>query len=134
MSDDKSPSTLTCALVGLGGAAVVAVGMTLLSKKAPAFGALQDNALADAFGRLMDAEEAFEDIKAQAWDEDEDQWRVGLLPRLQAAEAQVKKAKADLHAVRMKLSGSGVIHLTKREMVPESRPRPSLGEMVPEDE
>jgi hypothetical protein len=115
MSDDQKPgpSTLTCALVGIGGAAAAYGVMCLFTKKDVKIGALHgaanelERATRDydvAFRRLLAAEEALEPIskafRALAWEDVDDAHR----SHLRAAQSEVKTAKtaADAAMKRMR--------------------------------
>jgi len=133
MSDDQKsgPSTLMCALAGLGGATAVCGVMYLFGRKdEKKFGALQGaagelrqatDAYDAAFRRLMDAEEALEAVKAASWNVEEDQWGVAVMPRLRAAHAEVKAAKAAADAARNRMSEwSEVVRLERKPATTEA--------------
>ena len=132
MSDDQKPgpSMLTCVLVGLGGAAVVGVGLTLLAgKSGKVFGALHgaagelERATADydaAFRRLLAAEAALEPISkaflALEWEETD-----AHLPRLRAAQAEVRAAKAAADAAMKRMRDWGeVVRLERKPATTEA--------------
>lgn len=129
MSDKTRPSTFAAALVGIGTAAAMYGVMRLVLGEETTFGAFSaaagelKNAIAAhdaAFRRLWAAENKLEAIKAEAWDEDEDQWVVGLLPRLREAQAEIRAARAEADAAKKRMrEWSEVVRLERKPATTE---------------